>query len=276
MPLIGQKHSRRHRTARRTIGTSHGAVARVTTSLRDRGVLARLSLCLLAIVILAFVVQAWKTPFTWRHGDRPVYGILAAVDFQRINSGEIERRREQKVARVPLYFRRESLPADSLTDQLRADFLMVAESVSLDGLDEDVRNVFGLVPAAGSTDVEPGVPTAAEKYEILFRLVRAADQTTDVVTEQARIDRVEGLLAEFQQLLLIIDRLGIIDPEYVALEELGPGQRLAVEAEDSDEVTIAGVGDVNLPVMMKPGGRIAAAWESVPLLRTVGSNQADS
>jgi cyclic-di-AMP phosphodiesterase PgpH len=269
MALTGQKHSRRHRTSRRNIGASHGAIARVTKSLRDRGVLARLALCLLAIVILSFVVEAWKTPFTWRHGDRPDYGILAAVDFQRINSREIERRREQKVGRVPLFFRRESLPLDTLTDQLRADFLLVAESRSLETLDEVARKVFGLEEPVVTVGDKSGTTMPVGKYEILFRLVQAADQAADGVTEQARIDRVEGLLADFQQLLHIIDRLGIIDPEYVALEELGPGQRLAIQTAESDVETVAGVADVTLSAMMKPGGRIAAAWESVPLLTTV-------
>lgn len=278
MPVIGHKHSRRHRTSRRSIGTSHGAISRVSASLRDRGVLARLSLCLLAIVILSFVVQAWKTPFTWRYGDRPEFGIQATVDFQRVNVRETERRREQKVGRVPLHFRSDELPIDTLTDQLRADFLLIAESTSLETLDADVRKVFGLVEQEDDGEKPvgaaptPKLATPQEKYELLFRLVRVGDQAADGVTEQARIDRVEGLLAEFQQLLSIINEPGIIDPAYVALEELGPGQRLAIAKDDSEVETIAGVGDVTLSAMMKPGGRIAATWESVPLLSTVRSS----
>ena len=269
MPLIGQKNSRRQRASRRSIGTPHGTIARVAASLRDRGVLARLSLCLLAVVILSFVVEAWKTPFAWRHGDRPDHGILATVDFQRVNSRETERRREQTAGRVPLHFRREALPSDTLTDQLRADFLLVAESMSLERLTDDVRTAFGLVQADESGVDKPGVATPVEKYEILFRLVRAADQTIDGVTEQARIERVEGLLAEFQLILAVVDRPGIIDPAEVARRELSPGQRVAVENGDSVPPVIAGVGDVDLAAMMKPGGRIAATWESVPLLATI-------
>ncbi|MDA1162711.1 MAG: HDIG domain-containing protein [Planctomycetota bacterium] len=241
----------------------------MTASLRNRAVLARLSLCLLAIVILSLVVQAWKKPFAWRQGDRPDYGILATVDFQQVNIRETNRRAEEAVSRVPLHFRREPLPADSLTDQLRADFQVIAESMSLDELSAEFRAAFGL----SATDVKDGDLSASMSpeagYETLFRLIRAADQPSGNVAEQARIDRIEGLLAEFQQLLQIIDLPGIIDPEYVARNELSPGQRLTVENDDSDVEMIAGVGDVDLSAMMKPGGRIAAAWESVPLLTTV-------
>ena len=242
----------------------------MTASFRDRRVLARLSLCLLAVVILSCVVQSWKTPFAWRHGDRPDHGILATVDFQRVNSRETDRRREQSAGRVPLHLRHEALPSDTLTDQLRADFLLVAESTSLEGLPDDVRAAFGLVPSKESGVDKPGATSPLEKYEILYRLVRAADQSINGVTEQARIERVEGLLAEFQLILAVVDRPGIIDPAAVARRELRPGQRVAVETGDPDSpVTIAGVGDVDLAAMMKPGGRIAATWESVPLLATI-------
>ncbi|MDG2358117.1 MAG: HDIG domain-containing protein [Planctomycetaceae bacterium] len=238
------------------------------TSLRDRGVLARLSLCLLAIVILSFVVQAWKTPFAWRHGDRPAHGILATVDFKRINSRETRRRREQATDRVPLHFRREELQADALTDELRWDFRAVAESMSLDNLSPEARAAFGL----DSESKTLAAPTSKEKYETLFRLVRAADQKADGVTEQARIERVEGLLAEFHQILLVVDQPGIVDRNDLnesAHLELRPGQRLAIESEDESDAIVAGVSDVDLPSMMKPGGRIAAIWESVPLLSTI-------
>jgi cyclic-di-AMP phosphodiesterase PgpH len=239
-------------------------------SLRDRGVLARLSLCLLAIVVLSFVVQAWKTPFAWRYGDRPAHGILATVDFQRVNTRETERRREQTASRVPLHFRHEKLQSDTLTDELRADFLAVAESMSLERLPGEVKTVFGLVsPAEAATDDGTTVATSEEKYQILFRLVRAADQTTDGVSEQARIERIAGLLAEFQQLLRVLDRPGIIDAAEVKRRQLSPGQRLAVETDDGTPAMIAGVGDVDLATMMKPGGRIAATWESVPLLTII-------
>ncbi len=268
MPLFGHKHSRRQRASRRTIGTSHGIIARVMTSLRDRGVLARLSLCLLAIVILSFVVQAWKTPFAWRHGDRPAHGILATVDFKRINSRETRRRREQATDRVPLHFRQEELQADALTEKLRFDFLAVAKSMSLDNLSPEARSAFGL----DSESETLAAPTVEEKYETLFRLVRAADQNADGITEQARIDRVEGLLAEFHQILLVVDQPGIVDrnslSEFMRLE-LRPGQRLAIESEDESDTIVAGVSDVDLTSMMKPGGRIAAIWESVPLLSTI-------
>lgn len=269
MPLIGQKHTRRQRASRRSIVASQGTLTRVTGRLRDRGVIARLSLCLLAIVILSFVVQAWETPFAWRYGDRPDHGILATVDFQRVNARETERRREQTAGRVPLHFRGEELPSDSLTDELRADFQVIAESMSLESVPDDVRAAFGLVKDGQKSSAANVPATPQEKYEILFRLVRAADQAPGGVAEQARIERVEGLLAEFQQLLRVLSRPGIIDPEEVARRSLTPGQRIAVETGSAKEEMIAGVGDVNLTSMMNPGGRIAATWGSVPLLSTI-------
>lgn len=165
------------------------------------------------------------------------------------------------------------MQSDTLTDELRADFLAVAESMSLESLSKELKTVFGLLPTDESeTGDETTVATPEEKYQILFRLVRAADQTTDGVSEQARIERIAGLLAEFQQLLQVLDEPGIIDPGTFERRQLSPGQRLAVEHDDTDTAVIAGVGDVHLETMMKPGGRIAATWESVPLLTTIQSS----
>lgn len=265
MALIGHKNQRRQRASVRSIGSSRGPVAQVTEALRDRGVLARLSLCLLAIVILSAVVQAWRTPFHWRRGDRPGHGILATVDFQRIDTRETERRREQAAARVPMYFRREPLAADSLTDQLRADFQAVAESMALNELPEDVRAAFALNASVEADDQ----PQPEDRYRRLHDLIRAVDLEAQGMTEQARIERVEGLLAEFQQILRVLDQPGIIDPNDVQRRQITPGTRLAVVSDNSSIEMVAGLGDVDLLSMTRPGGRIASVWESVPLLQTV-------
>jgi len=272
MSLIGQRTPRRQRSTRlSSIGASHGPLARLIAALRNRSVVARLLLCLLAIIVMTVVVEGWKSPFRFRTGDRPPHGVLATVDFSHINHRETERRREQSAARVPLHFRHHPLLLDSLTDQLRADLQAVADAETLDMLHRDLHQAFGLTPdSPADTDGSEKPLSPAERFQTLRNLVLAVDATgSGAPSGDARIDRIETLLAEFLQLLRIIDRPGVIDPADVVRENLRAGVQLAITSEESQAETVAGLGDVQLDLMLKPGGRVASVWEVLPVLARI-------
>lgn len=270
MALFGHRHPRRSRGTRLAVGAPHGSFARAVAALRNRSVLGRVLLCLLAVTLLAIVTEAWRTPFPYRVGNRPMHGIQASVDFRRVNRIETDRRRQQAVARVPLHFRRQDLPTESLTDQLRADFQILAETEFARELPPDVARRFGLKNLQ-ATAPDGGDSQAADtdSFEALRDLILARDLGPDGSVAQTRIERVEGLLAEFQQLLLVIEKAGVIDKKDVERLSISPGMRLQIESAGSTISTLSGLGDVNLEDMARPGGRIAAVWESIPLLAKV-------
>ncbi|MBI1313131.1 HDIG domain-containing protein [bacterium] len=273
MALFGQRHPRRLRGTRLAVGAPHGSIARAVAALRNRAVLGRVVLCLCAITLLAIAAEAWRTPFPYRVGNRPIHGVQASVDFRRVNRIETDRRRQQAVTRVPLHFRRQELLGESLTNQLRADFQTLAETEFLRELPNEVAQRFALrkPESTGSDNATSGSSNDAA-FEKLRDLILARDLGQDGSAAQTRIERVEGLLAEFQQLLLVIGQAGIIDREDVRRLNITPGMRLQLETEGSAISSMVGPGDVELESMMKPGGRIASVWESIPLLGRVRSS----
>jgi putative nucleotidyltransferase with HDIG domain len=269
MALFGQRHPRRPRSTRLAVGVPHGSVARAVAALRNRSVLGRVLLCLLAVVLLAVVSEAWRTPFPYRVGNRPMHGVQASVDFRRVNRIETDRRRQQAETRVPMHFRRQPLLSESLTDKLRADFQVLAETEFQREIPKDVGTRFGLRGNESGDDSIAESSLDFEAFDALRDLILARDLGADGEAAQTRIERVEGLLAEFQQLLLVIDQAGIIYAKDVERLRIKDGMRLQIASPGSPITTLVGLGDVDLERMVRPGGRIAAVWESIPLLAKV-------
>jgi hypothetical protein len=267
MPLFGHRNQRRHRTSRFAIETSQGFIPRASAALRDRKVLARLSLVSLAVIVLSIVLEGWTSPFPYRNGDRPDHGILASVDFERINSLETERRRNQAASRVPLHFRSQPLPSKSLRAHLRADFQEILDCDQIETLDPEVAEDFGLieVPLTAQSSPPESDPTTA--FSALRGLLLAVDIAPDA-GGQTRAERVEGLLAEFEKLLDVMGSPGIVSPKDVKRQQIDTGQQIAI-SDDKPGGRTYGLLDVDLLAMMKPAGRIAVAWESMPLLSQV-------
>ena len=76
MSLFGQKTDRGTRVSRAAeIGGTASLGGWLRRTLRDRGVQLRLLLCLGTLAAMLVVVEGWKSPQTWRLGDRPVHGL---------------------------------------------------------------------------------------------------------------------------------------------------------------------------------------------------------
>ncbi len=258
MPLFGHRNQRRHRTSRLAIETSQGFIPRAVVALRDRKVLARLSLVSLAVIVLSIVLEGWTSPFPYRNGDRPDHGILASVDFERINSLETERRRNQAALRVPLHFRSQPLPEESLRAHLRADFQEILDSEQLETLAPEVASAFGLSDAELTAEGSAPVTDPGAAFRALRSLLMAEDIERDA-GGQTRAERVEGLLAEFEKLLDVMGGPGIISPSDVKRQQIDAGQQIAISDGERGGKTY-GLLDVDMLAMMKPAGRIAVTW----------------
>jgi len=105
MTFFGLKLQKKTRIARRAgIGTSLTLFGRLRQSVRSRSVLFRLFLCLSAIVGMIVVVEAWKVPFTFRLGDHVSHGLLARINFRRINRIETDRAKFELGDQAPPVF----------------------------------------------------------------------------------------------------------------------------------------------------------------------------
>ena len=105
MPLFGFKPQKKTRIARAAdIGASMTFSGRLKGTVRRRSVLFRLCLCLLSIVAMIVVTEAWQVPFQFRLGDHVEHGVLARVTFRQINRVETDRARfEQGKSAEPVY-----------------------------------------------------------------------------------------------------------------------------------------------------------------------------
>jgi len=223
---------------------------------------ARICVCLTAILIMTVIVEGWHAPFEFRLGDRTEHGVLTTVEFSRVDEEETGRLRDQKEQRVPLHFQRRPLDITLLSDQLRTDLHSVANAASESDLSTELSTVFGL-----RSEPDESVPAiTSDQFTKLRDLVRAAD--TDA-TQQSSLERIEGILAEFQRLLSEIDRLGIIDPGDVKAHGIKKDQMLVIVSDDSDSDTMVNHMDIDLAEILKANSRLNTTWETMPLLSSI-------
>lgn len=267
MLFFGQRNRRHRRSRASTIKASRGFVARIADRLKDRGIVARIAVCLAAILVMTVVVEGWRVPFERRPGDRIEHGLLATVEFSRIDQDETERLRNQNEERVPLHFQRSPLDITLLSDQLRSDFRTISDAAGPNDLSLELGLFFGL--QLSEIHPETGKPLIDEaEFTDLRELIRATD-AADGASQQTRLERVEGLLAEFQRLLGEIDRFGLIDQKDVTAQGIKPDQMLVIVSEEAGSDSPVSHRDVDLTEMLKPEGRLDAVWDTMPLLRTI-------
>lgn len=271
MAFFGQKNPRRYRASRVSeIGASHGILPRLIAALKDRGVLARLSLAIVAVLVLTVIVEGWRSPFRFRIGDRPAHGVLATVDFQRVDRRETGRRRDQAEAQVPLYFRHQHMQRDQITASLRSDFQTVSEVMSANDLPTTLRRSFGLDLSRAEEEDEKQRAASEVRFQQIRNLVLAADANHTRDNEQLRLERTEGLLAEFQRLVAAADESGLIDEDDVSTLKIQPGKRLVLLSESTaDQERFVSLSDVELKSLLDLGGNIAVLWPQLPLLNQI-------
>ncbi len=271
MALFGQKNARRHRATRlQGIGAPHRTLSRLWAALKDRGVLVRLLLVLVAMLVLTVVVEGWKSPFRFRRGDRPAHGVLATVKFDRVDRHETERRRRQAEEQVPRYYRRLPLQIDSLQGLLRSDFHEIAKATSADTVASEVRNAFALNVDAGEGDSAVRRAAVESQWQSLKNVITAVDEGREQFDDKLRQQRLESLITQFGTLAEVIESRGCIDESDISKNNLQPGTRLLLVSEDlADEAAIVTVVQVDLKTMLEAGGPIAAQWETLPQLNLI-------
>lgn len=241
-----------------TLTASSTWSGRLAEKLRNVDVLLRLAVCGIYLVLMVLVLGGWKAPFPYQLGEFVSDGIVAKIDFERINQKKSELERIRRVELVPKVFRNDSESLRDLEDQLRADLLSVAEVHDVSELSPEVRVALGFSPTAARGEMSE---TLQNEWQILRAAIGPRDQA-----EQ----RIEEIVSEFSLFVSTLRESGLLDPDDVPRYDLSPERRIAVLAEnspaDEKEPPTYPIAEVLISEILKPGGKLARQWNQFPTL----------
>ncbi|MFM9962359.1 MAG: HD family phosphohydrolase [Planctomycetaceae bacterium] len=288
MLLFGPFSIRRKRTARVSTLRDDSLLRHIADALTNRNVLLRFFVCLFAMIVLLFAVEAWRSPFTFRLGDHQPHGILAQVSFKRINRAETDRAKALASEQVPFVFRLTSNPSNRLLEVFKSDLEEIAKAETLESVRPSTRSAFGLWT---ETD-RPMDDLPPEMREQEFRKLRTALFTgrphDPMATEEflARpedmSDRIAQLVAEAESFLAPLQRYGIVDPFELSRNKIRVDQSLAILKSLDDPQSLddpasreaafrdaVAPSEVLLTELLREEGTLGKSWPRFPGLSAI-------
>ena len=220
----------------------------------------RLTICLLFLLALVFGMGSWSAPFPHRLGDNAPNGLLARIDFERINLRKTDLAKLDRENRVPPFFWHLADGSErlrTLPDELRKHLFEVVSVSQLTELSAETRAAFGWVSGGPGAAFEPPRP----EFEADWQQLRTA--IGPVKTAERKIDEIVG---EFNQFTVPLRRTGVLDPAEVARQELRLEAEIAVAPIDKERETYR-VADVLLVEMLKMTGNLGSQWKSFAALK---------
>lgn len=259
MALFGQKKKKSSRAA--ALPPPASLMRRLNERLRDRRVLLRLSLCALALAGMVVAVRGWTAPFPYRIGEIAENGITAKVDFQRIDRAETDRAKAEAETRVPFVFRHDPEPLDALPAELRSALGEVAQADSAEHLAPRIRAAFGLTIAEAAGTAE----SVRQDFATLKAAISKEEGTAG--------NRIDDLIAEFEQFVAPLAGLGLADPnelQRLADNDVRPDRPVAiVPVHKSNKRHVVTPAQVILGESLKDTGLIGKTWQRFPELFTL-------
>lgn len=233
---------------------------RLAGQLRNVDVLLRLAVAATFLALLMFVLESWRAPFRYRVGDFAPDGIMARLDFERINQRKTELARLERERLVAPVFRHNVQPLRDLEYQLRSDLFDVAEVHDVTEANAEVRAAFGITGDPANSGVLP------EPLLNDWQALQAAIGPR--ATAERQIDEIVG---EFTQFTAPLRVSGILDPQELARRDLTLDAPISILPSsepltaDSD-LTSLPAGEAILTENLKAGGRLARQWNQFPAL----------
>lgn len=241
--------ARKTRTTRLVSLKTESWAARLGGRLSHGDVSLRLAICLAFLSALVFGIAGWKSPFPYRLGDDAPNGILAQIDFDRVNLRKTDAAQWDRVNRVPLVFQYLADGADKLRNlpfDLRKQLFEVSSVEAFSDLSAETRAAFGWGSA-----FEAPVPENEANWKQLH------DAIGPPKTAERKIDE---LIGEFTQFTAPLRQTGVIDPIEVARHELQPEAEVIVVSRD--ETKTFKVSELLLAEMLKGTGNLGSQWKS--------------
>ncbi|WP_299467075.1 HDIG domain-containing metalloprotein [uncultured Gimesia sp.] len=257
MAFFGSKKSRTALAA--SLRDSSKLSSRLRELLSNRGTLSRLSVCLLAIVILMIAVESWKAPFPYRLGMFAEHGILANASFKIANPIETDRERSQKESEVPYTFKQQPELIEKLPLLLREDLLAIAKAKSLDDLNTDTRAELGLI---SSRRLEQFIDKFPEESEQTFAELKSLVSSPDS-TDTKKID---DLIEDFKKLIAPLLTYGIVNENDLTKNQIRADDAIAILTESNGTRRIVTTFDIRLPNQLSENGVVGREWKNYPRL----------
>ncbi|MBT6497468.1 MAG: hypothetical protein HOL01_23400, partial [Planctomycetaceae bacterium] len=258
MPIFGQKKSRTARAA--TIRDTSSYLVRLQESLRDRRVIVRLLLCLVAMAALLFAVESWKPAFPYRLGEHAEHGILAKTDFSRVNRLRTNEAIRDTVAAVHPIFRRVPDALADLPARLRRDLRNVAQAETLNDVPQETRVAFGLAESTADD-------AKTENLESEFATIKAA-----VSVGEGAGNRIDDMVEDFRLFIQPLEQSGsgTVDRNELELNDIPLDRTIAiVDANDPKQREIITASGALLTEAIEDGGLLDASWGTYPKLASI-------
>ncbi|MSR57551.1 MAG: HDIG domain-containing protein [Planctomycetaceae bacterium] len=251
MSLFGIRRGRNNR------GTGLRIVSSPATEWRglltDRSVLSRLALGLVTVAALLVGVQGWQQTFSYRLGQRPVAGVAASIDFERVNPQRTNYARDRAAEQAPPVFVHDGSLLARLPRDLRQNLLAFVPAGDVSMLPAEVRRAFGLA-AEGVLPPVGGLPAAdrAETFGSLKKLASDEAQLKDTI-------------ADFNRFIQPLEQNGLLRDEQLPAADLAARGSIAVYEPEGEPRSIS-LAEVQLVQLLAPTGRLHNRWALFPAL----------
>jgi putative nucleotidyltransferase with HDIG domain len=258
MPLFGPKKTRTSRAA--TLRPASGVERWFGLTVRNRDLWLRLGLVLAGLLLLLPAVQAWRSPFPYRLGDRVPHGLLAKVDFVQPDRHRTDLARDEAEAAVIPIFRHDPSPLDKLLPRLRSHLSDIANATTVDDVPVATRAAFGLTTAEQPQQSDSPNMDMHTEFSTLKALVAREDGVEG--------NRIDQLIDEFRRFLEPVRKYGLADPETFTRHDLRTDSSIAVVRdgnEASREVVLP--ADVQLTELLGKTGLLGKSWQEFPELQ---------
>jgi hypothetical protein len=233
---------------------------RLAVQLRDVNVLLRLGVGTAFLALMTVVLGSWQAPFPYQVGEHVSDGIIAKVDFERVNQRKTQLARERRTQLVAPIFRHDPQGLRDLADDLRTDLFSVAEVHDVAELSAPVRSAFGFAAdASGRAELRA---SQLNDWQTLRMAIGPRE------TAEQRIDEIIG---EFTQFTTPLRETGVLDPDELARANLKPDDKISVIAADGKfdeeaEAPTFPAAESLLGETLKAGGKLARQWNQFPTL----------
>jgi len=202
------------------------------------------------------VLGSWRAPFPYQPGEHVAEGVLAKIDFERVNQHKTELAIFDRERRVAPVFRHNAEPLRDLENQLRRDLFSVAEVHDVSELSSDVRSAFGLSTRAADTSMTD------------WQTLRSA-----IGPRESAERPIDDILGEFASFTAPLRESGILNPDDLVKVDLKPDSKISVLAPDetptAEEPATFQASEALLAESLKAGGKLARQWNQYPTLAKI-------
>ena len=234
---------------------------RLGEQLNQTDVVLRLAICFVVLTALVFSLLSWQAPFPHRLGDDVPNGMLARIDFTRINQDKTELARIERINHEPPVFR--TIPdraqrLDNLAIDLRRNLSELLEVSRFDDLPYETRAAFGWI-ASGPAAFDPQTSNFEEEWKKLRAEIRPSDSAGQPI---------DDLCGQFSKFIAPLTKFGILDQAELSRprQKIQLNDEIIIASHSNEKQVPISAADAVLDELLKATGSLGSQWKSFPLL----------